>query len=203
MTRATEQQRPDVQQARREFRAAQDLGLLEPGRLVFIDETAATTNMDRRYGRAPVGERLVADVPQGHYKRTTLVSALRSDGLGCAMTIDGSMTGDLFVAYVEQVLVPTLKAGDVVLLDNLSAHKRAEARAAVEAAGCSLIFLPPYSPDLNPIENAYSKLKAMLRRAKVRTVEGLRSFLFAAVADFEPQECANFFEHCGYSATPT
>jgi transposase len=170
---------------------------------VFIDETAATTNMTRRYGRAPVGERLVDPVPFGHYKRTTFVSALRCDGLGCAMTIDGSMTGNLFVAYVEQVLLPELRVGDVVILDNLSAHKRAEARQLIEGAGCTLIFLPAYSPDLNPIENAYSKLKAILRKAKQRTVEGLRAALFAALDAFKPEECANFFAHCGYSATPT
>lgn len=190
-----------MKEKREEFRAVQPL--IDPSRLVFLDETAATTNMTRRYGRCPVGERLVDPVPFGHYKRTTFISALRQDGLGAAMTIDGSMTGDLFVAYVEQVLVPTLVEGDVVLLDNLSAHKRAEARELIEAAGCSLIFLPAYSPDLNPIENAYSKLKALLRKAKRRTVEGLRAFLLAVEDAFSPQECANFFAHCGYSATPT
>jgi transposase len=181
----------------------QGLGLLDPARLVFIDETAATTNMTRRYGRAPVGERLVDPVPFGHYKRTTFVSALRCDGLGAAMTIDGSMTGDLFVAFVEQVLLPELRAGDVVILDNLSAHKRAGARELIEGAGCALVFLPAYSPDYNPIENAYSKLKAILRKAKQRTAEGLRAALFAALGAFKPEECANFFAHCGYSATPT
>ena len=187
--------------ARQEFQAAQKF--LDAARLVFLDETAATTNMTRRYGRAAVGERLVDAVPFGHYKRVTLVSALRRDGLSAAMTIDGSMTGDRFVAYVEQVLLPTLQPGDVVILDNLSAHKRAEARELIEAAGCALIFLPAYSPDLNPIENAYSKLKALLRKAKERTVEGLQRFLFAALDAFKSQECANFFAHCGYSATST
>lgn len=201
MTRAAEQDRADVQEKREEFRAAQEF--LDPARLVFIDETAATTNMTRHYGRAPIGERVVDAVPFGHYKRTTFVSALRRDGLGAAMTIDGSMTGDRFVAYVEQVLLPELRAGDVVVLDNLSAHKRAEARELIESAGCALIFLPAYSPDLNPIENAYSKLKALLRKAKERTVEGLQAFLFAALDAFTPQQCANFFAHCGYSATST
>jgi transposase len=169
-----------------------------------VDETAATTNMARRYGRAPVGERLVDDsVPFGHYKRTTFVSALRCDGLTAAMTLDGAMNGDMFVAYVEQVLVPELNAGDVVILDNLSAHKRAEVRDLIESAGCALVFLPAYSPDLNPIENAYSKLKALLRKAKKRTVAELQAFLFEALDSFEPQECANFFAHCGYHhATP-
>jgi transposase len=203
VARAAEQGRPDVQEVREQFAAVQGLGLLDPDRLVFLDETAATTNMTRRYGRAPVGERLVDDVPFGHYKRITLISALRSDGLGAGMTIDGSMTGDRFVAYVEQVLLPELRVGDVVILDNLSAHKRAEARELIEGAGCSLVFLPAYSPDLNPIENAYSKLKALLRKAKQRTVDGLHAFLFGALDAFKPQECANFFSHCGYSATST
>jgi transposase len=165
--------------ARQEFQAAQKF--LDAARLVFLDETAATTNMTRRYGRAAVGERLVDAVPFGHYKRVTLVSALRSNGLGAAMTIDGSMSGDRFVAYVEEVLLPALQPGDVVILDNLSAH----------------------SPDLNPIENAYSKLKALLRKAKERTVEGLQRFLFAALDAFKSQECVTFFAHCGYSATST
>ena len=142
-------------------------------------------------------------VPLGHYKRTTFVSALRCDGLSAAMTVDGSMNGDLFVAYVEQVLLPVLRVGDVVVLDNLAAHKRAEARELIEGAGCALIFLPPYSPEYNPIEMAFSKLKALLRKAKKRTVDDLRAFLFEALDAFEPQECANFFAHCGYSATPT
>jgi transposase len=201
VTHAAEQARPDVQQGRSEFRAAQ--GFLDPARLVFLDETAATTNMTRRYGRAPVGERVVEAVPFGHYKRTTFVAALRRDGLGAAMTVDGSMNGDLFVAYVEQVLLPELRVGDVVILDNLAAHKRAEARELIESAGCALIFLPPYSPDLNPIEMAFSKLKALLRKAKKRSVDDLRAFLFEALDAFSPQECANFFAHCGYSATPT
>src|SRR5581483_2438065 len=149
---------------REEWRAAQPL--LDPGRLVFIDETAAATNMTRRYGRAPVGERLVDPAPFGHWKVTTFVSALRSDGLGAAMTVDGAMNGDMFVAYVEQVLVPGLHAGDVVVMDNLSSHKRREVRQLIEAAGCALVYLPAYSPDLNPIELAYSKLKALLRKAK-------------------------------------
>jgi transposase len=201
VTHAAEQARPDVQQARQEFRAAQEF--LDPARLVFIDETAATTNMTRRYGRASVGQRVVEAVPHGHYKRTTFVSALRCDGLSAAMTVDGSMNGDLFVAYVEQVLLPELRVGDVVILDNLQAHKRAEARELIQGAGCALVFLPPYSPDLNPIEMAFSKLKALLRKAKKRTVDELRAFLFEALDAFKPQQCANFFAHCGYSATPT
>lgn len=201
MIRAAEQDRPDVAQKRAEFRAAQ--AFLDPARLVFIDETAAVTNLTRRCGRAPAGERVVEPVPFGHWKRTTFVAALRHDGLTAPMAVDGALNGDLFVAYVEQVLLPTLRVGDVVILDNASVHKRAEARDLIEQAGCALVFLPAYSPDLNPIEQAYSKLKALLRRAKERTADGLRDFLFAALDAFSPQECANYFHHCGYLATPT
>jgi transposase len=190
-----------VRQQREEFRAAQEF--LDPSRLVFLDETGATTNMTRRRGRCPVGQRLVDPVPFGHWKVTTFVSALRQGGLTAAMTVDGAMNGDLFVAYVEQVLLPELAPGDVVVMDNLSCHKRAEVRELIESAGCALIYLPPYSPDLNPIEQAFSKLKALLRKAKRRTVEGLREFLFESLAAFSPQECANFLAHCGYSATST
>jgi transposase len=201
VTHAAEQERPDVKEQRRVWRAAQPF--LSPGRLVFLDETATTTNMARRYGRSPSGKRLVDRVPHGHWKVTTVVAALRHDGVGAVMTVDGAMNGDLFVAYVEQCLVPTLQAGDVVVLDNLSAHKRAEARQAIERAGASVMFLPPYSPDLNPIEMAFSKLKAKLRKAKERTVEGLRATVFAALGAFSPEECANFLCHDGYAATPT
>ena len=159
--------------------------------------------MARRYGRAPVGERLVCAVPHGHWKTTTFVAALRTDGLTCLLVIDGAVNGDLFVAYVEQQLVPTLRSGDVVVMDNLSSHKRARVRQAIEGAGCRLLYLPPYSPDLNPIELAFSKLKALLRKAGRRTVEGLWSFLGGALDRFAPEECRNYFRHCGYSATPS
>jgi transposase len=185
-----------VKEKRDEFKAVQPL--LDPDRLVFLDETAATTNMTRRYGRAPVGERLVDPVPFGHYKRTTFISALRSDGLTAAMTIDGSMTGDLFVAYVDQVLLPTLKVGDVVLLDNLSAHKRAEARELIEGAGCALIFLPAYSPDLNPIEKMFSKVKERLRSAAARTVDALIGAIGDALRAVTPGDISGWFDHCGY-----
>jgi len=171
--------------------------------LVFIDETWATTNMARRYGRAPVGERLVCAVPHGHWKTTTFVAALRADGLSCPLVIDGAVNGDLFVAYVEQQLVPSLRAGDIVVMDNLSSHKRARVRQAIEGAGCELRYLPPYSPDLNPIELAFSKLKGLLRKAGRRTVEGLWSFLGGALDLFSAQECRNYFRHCGYPATQT
>jgi transposase len=176
---------------------------LDPQRLVFLDETWATTNMARRYGRAPVGERLVCAVPHGHWKTTTFLAALRPEGLTCPLVIDGAVNGDLFVAYIEQQLVPTLRAGDIVVMDNLSSHKRVAVRRAIEGAGATLLYLPPYSPDLNPIEQAFAKLKALLRKASKRTVEGLWAFLGQAVDRFAPDECRNYFRHCGYAAIPT
>lgn len=174
----------------------------DPQQLVFLDETWASTNMARRYGRCPRGQRLVGAVPHGHWKTTTFVAALRLGGLTAPTVIDGAMTGDLFVAYVEQQLVPTLRPGDVVVLDNLSCHKRAAARAAIEAAGARLVYLPPYSPDLNPIEPAFAKLKQLLRSVGKRAVEELWEFLGRALDVFTPEECRNYFRHCGYGATP-
>ena len=190
-----------MRRKRDDWRAAQPS--LDPRRLRFVDETWAATNMTRRYGRAPAGQRLVEAVPHGHWKTTTFVAALGADGLGAPMVLDGAINGDAFVAYVEQVLVPTLRAGDIVVMDNLSSHKRAEVRAAIVGAGCTLLYLPPYSPDLNPIEQAFAKLKALLRKAKERTVEGLWAFLGQALDAFTPQECRNYLQHCGYDATPT
>jgi transposase len=176
---------------------------MDPDRLVFLDETWATTNMARRYGRAPEGQRLVEAIPHGHWKVTTFVAALRASGLVAPMVCDGAINGDLFVAYVEEALVPTLRPGDVVVMDNLSSHKRAEVRRLIEGAGCQLWYLPAYSPDLNPIENAFAKLKGMLRKARERTVEGLRRFLCFCTDAFKPEECANYIRHCGYHDTPT
>jgi transposase len=173
-----------------------------PERFVFIDETWASTNMTRTHGRAPEGERLVEAIPHGHWKTTTFVSALRTTGMSAPMVIDGAMTGDHFVAYVEQILVPELQTGDIVVVDNLSCHKRDAARTAIEAAGAQLIFLPPYSPDFNPIENAFSKLKRLLRTAAKRTVDGLWNFLGQTLDQFSTDECQNYFRHSGYSATP-
>jgi transposase len=150
-----------VAKARVEWREQQSK--LTPSKLVFIDETWVKTNMTRRYGRAKCGHRLVAAVPHGHWKTTTFVGALRCDGLTAPLAIDGAINGELFLAYVEQVLVPTLKRGDIVIMDNLRAHKIAGVREAIEAVGAKLLFIPPYSPDLNPIELAFSKLKALLR----------------------------------------
>jgi transposase len=130
-----------------------------------------------------------------------LVAALGADGMTAPMVIDGAMTGDLFVAYIEQILAPTLRPGDVVVMDNLTSHKRARVREAIEGAGCTLMYLPPYSPDLNPIELAFAKLKSLLRKAGKRTVDGLWEFLGQALDAFAPQECRNYMRHCGYTAT--
>jgi len=167
---------------------------------VFVDETWASTNMSRRYGRCPKGQRLVCPIPYGHWKTTTFVGALRADGLTAPMVIDGAMNGELFLAYVEQQLAPTLQPGDIVIMDNLSAHKRAGVQAAIEAVGATLQYLPPYSPDLNPIELAFAKLKHLLRSSGQRTMDGLWNFLGQALDAFSPNECQNYIRHCGYTA---
>jgi transposase len=174
---------------------------LDPAKLVFIDETSANTKMTRRYGRSPRGQRVVEAVPHGHWKTTTFVAALRSEGLVAPMVIDGAMNGDLFVAYTEQVLVPTLKAGDVVVLDNLSSHKRVAAVRAIEEVGCTVAYLPPYSPDYNPIELAFAKVKARLRAAKLRTIDKVENFFGTVHEAFDPDECRGYIRHSGYNAT--
>jgi transposase len=171
---------------------------LDPLRLVFIDETGATTKMARLRGRSPRGERCRAAVPHGHWKTTTLVAGLRLGGLTAPMVIDGAMNGDAFTAYAETFLAPTLAPGDIVILDNLPAHKVRGAREAIEAAGARLLFLPPYSPDFNPIEQAFSKLKALLRRTAARTVDALETAIASTLDAFLPQECANYFTNSGY-----
>jgi transposase len=195
---AAEQDRADVLKRREAwFEAQPDL---DPARLVFIDETGATTKMARRHGRAPRGHRLRAGVPHGHWKTTTFVGALRTSGMTAPMVLDGPMTGAWFLSYVEQVLVPTLTPGDIVILDNLPAHKIAAARKAIEAVGARLVFLPPYSPDFNPIENAFAKLKAFLRKAAARTIDELWNAIAAAIETFTPPECLNYFTAAGYDA---
>jgi len=184
--RAAEQDRPDVAKARAEWRARQPD--LRPGRLVFIDETWTKTNMTRLYGRAPCGKRLVEAVPHGHWKTSTFVGALRCDGLSATGVFNGPINAEMFLAYVEQVLAPTLRPGDVVIMDNLRCHKVAGVREAIEAAGASVLFIPPYSPDLNPIELAFSKLKALLRARAIRTVDGLWNALGNLVDCFTPEE---------------
>ena len=171
---------------------------MNPTRLVFLDETWATTNMARRYGRAPRGERVIASVPHGHWKTSTFVAGLREDAITAPLVIDGAMDGETFRAYVEQFLAPTLAHGDIVIMDNLSSHKVAGVREAIEARGASLIYLPPYSPDLNPIEQAFAKLKALLRKAAPRTVEALWTVIGESLSAYSPSECANYLEDAGY-----
>lgn len=196
---ASEQDRPDILKRREDWFANQlDL---DPERLVFIDETWTSTNMARRYGRAPKGERLRAGIPHGHWKTTTFVAGLRRSGVVAPMVLDGPINGVAFQAYVDQVLVPELRKGDIVVMDNLGSHKGDGVRDAIEAAGAKLLYLPPYSPDFNPIEKAFSKLKAYLRKAAERTIEGLWNRIGALLPAFTPQECANYFQAAGYEPT--
>jgi len=178
---------------------ADDQPKLDPDRLVFIDETGTSTKMARLRGRAPRGERLVGKIPHGHWKTTTFVAGLRSTALTAPCVIDGPMNGNAFLAYVEQVLMPTLKPGDIVVLDNLSAHKVPGIREAIEAAGAKLLYLPPYSPDFNPIEQLFAKLKALLRKAAERSVEGLWNRIARLLDAFPPDECTNYFRNSGYA----
>ena len=171
---------------------------MSPARLVFIDETWATTNMTRLRGRAPRGQRLVAAVPYGHWKTSTFVAALRTSGLTAPLVIDGAMNGETFRAYVEQVLAPTLKPHDIVIMDNLGSHKVTGVREAIEARGATLVYLPPYSPDLNPIEQAFAKLKALLRKLAARTITRLWDALGDLLDRFTPRECANYVANLGY-----
>ena len=174
---------------------------LDPERLVFIDETGLNTKMARLRGRSLKGERCRAAVPHGHWKTTTFTGALRLNGMTAPMVLDGAMNGDAFRAYVEQVLAPTLSPGDVVIMDNLPAHKAAGVREAIEAAGATLRYLPPYSPDFSPIENAFSKLKALLRAKAERTIDALWNAVGEVISLFTPAECANYFAACGYDPT--
>lgn len=194
---ASEQDRPDVAVRRAKWKVWQ-VGLA-PERLVFLDETWAKTNMTRPRGRSLKGTRLIAKVPHGHWKTTTFLAALRSTGLTAPVVIDGPVNGDIFLAYVEQHLVPTLKSGDIVIMDNLSSHKRAGVKEAIESVGASLVYLPPYSPDFNPIELLFSKFKWLLRSIADRTVEALWQTCGKLLDEFSEPECRNYFRHCGYA----
>jgi transposase len=174
--------------------------MLDPARLVFIDETAVSTNMVRLRGRAPRGVRLIGRVPLGEWKTITFVAALRHNKMTAPMVVDGPMTGEMFLAYVEQCLVPTLKRNDIVVLDNLQAHKVAGVREAIEKARATVRYLPKYSPDLNPIELTYSKFKALLRKVAERTVPGLYRTIRSFVPKISARECANYFRHAGYAS---
>jgi transposase len=165
---------------------------------VFIDETWAKDNMTRLRGRCRRGQRLIGKVPMARWQTTTFLAALRIDRMTAAMVLDGPIDGEWFLAYVEQVLCPTLVAGDIVILDNLGSHRSDKVRQAIEARGATLLYLPKYSPDLNPIENAFAKLKAALRRAAARSTEALWTCIGHIIGSYTPRECANYFRAAGY-----
>ena len=171
---------------------------LDPTRLVFIDETWAKTNMTRRHGRCSRGTRLVAKVPHGRWRTLTFIAALRCDRIAAPCVIDGPINGQSFRAYVEQLLVPTLAPGDVVIMDNLGSHKGKAVRRVLRAAGAKLFFLPKYSPDLNPIEQVFAKLKTLLRKAEPRSTEAVGKGIGQLLDAFTPAECANYIANAGY-----
>lgn len=185
-------------QAREQWKAEQPL--LDPRRLVFIDETGTNTKMVKAYGRCPTHQRLIGRQPFGHWKTTTFTAALRCDGITAPFVLDGAMNRDAFLVYVDTVLGPTLCEGDIVVMDNLPAHKGDAVRKLIEARGATLRFLPPYSPDLNPIELAFAKLKTLLRKAAERTVGALWDRIGHVLEAFTPEECANYLRHDGYVA---
>jgi transposase len=194
--RAAEQNRPDVALARRRW--IREQYMLNPARLVFIDETAASTKMVRLNGRCPRGVRLIGYAPHGHWKTITFVAGLRNNGMVAPFVFDGPMNGPTFVTYIQQCLAPTLARRDTVIMDNLAAHKVVGVRQAIEAVGAHLRYLPQYSPDFNPIEPSFSKVKSKLRKAAERTVKGLCRRIGLISRSFKTQESANFFRHAGY-----
>jgi transposase len=196
---AAEQERPDVAEARRQWK--DDQARLDPAKLVFVDETGASTQMARLYGRARRGRRVVSRIPWGHWKTVTFVARLRLDGITAPFAIDCAMNGALFIEYLRQCLVPTLRPGDIVIIDNLPAHKRNEVREIIQAAGATLRYLPPYSPDLNPIEQSFAKLKSYLRKHKERTIPDLYDRIGRALDTFELNEFPNYFRNSGYAPT--
>ena len=183
--------------ARQRWKEAQ--ASLDPSRLVFIDETGTSTNMVRLRGRCRRGERLIGRIPHGHWKTTTFVAGLRRDAITAPFVIDCPMNGEIFTTYLRRCLVPTLSPGDIVVMDNLASHKVAGVRSIIEGAGATLLYLPPYSPDLNPIEQAFAKLKALLRKAAERSVDALWNRIGSILSLFPPHECANYFRHAGYA----
>jgi transposase len=196
---ASEQDRPDVAKKRAGWRESQQL--IDPDKVIFIDETWAKTNMTRSHGRALIGTRLVEKVPCGRWQTTTFIGAMRAEGFVAPLTVDGPINGLIFLGWVEQHLVPTLRPGDIVVMDNLSSHKVAGVREAIEAADAELRYLPPYSPDLNPIELAFSKFKKLLRDGAERTVDKLWDLCGRILGEYTEHECRNYFKHCGYRYT--
>jgi transposase len=190
-----------VQEARRQW--PERITEQTPKRLIFLDETGFSTAMGRLFGYAPKGQRLVDALPYGHWKITTFVGGLTQGGFMAPMVLDGPMDGAAFTAYIEQVLAKETRPGDLVILDNLSAHKTAGVQAAFERCRINYLYLPPYSPDFNPIENAFSKLKRLVRSAAERTVDGLWNAIGRLLDRFGKAECRHYFQHCGYHATKT
>ena len=174
---------------------------MDPARFVFLDETGTATNMARRYGRSLAQQRLVAAVPHGHWRTTTFVAGLRQTGIVAPLVLDGPMTGPAFRAYGEQFLAPSLAPGDVVVLDNLAAHRVDGIRQTLAAVGASILYLPPYSPDLNPIEQLFAKRKALLRKAAARTKDALWTTIGRLLGTVPASECVNYLKHCGYGDT--
>jgi len=195
--RAAEQDRPDVAAARQQWQ--EDQPTLDARRLIFIDETWAKTNMTRLRGRAPIGQRLVAKVPHGHWKTTTLIAGLCIEGVHCSTVVDGAVDGDVFTAFVRQVLVPQLRRGDLLVMDNLSSHKTPTIQRLIEACGAELRYLPAYSPDLNPIEMIFAKIKQLLRSLACRTREALWNVMQSVLDQVSADDARNCFRHCGYT----
>ena len=195
---AAERQRADVARARRHW--IREQGLLDPARLVFIDETAVSTNLTRLRGRAPRGVRVIGTVPLGAWDTITFVAALRHNKMTAPMVVEGAMTGEMFLAYVEQCLVPTLRRNEIVVMDNCRIHLGTAVRDAIEATGATVRFLPKYSPDLNPIELPYSKFKEFMRKVAARTVPGLTRAIRLFIPQLSARECANYFSHAGYAS---
>ena len=185
--------------ARQRARWCTHQGRLDPRRLIFIDETWVKTNLTRTHGRCAVGQRLVAKVPHGHWKTLTFVAALRCDGLTVPCVFDGPINARSFLAYVTRFLVPTLRPGDIVVVDNLGSHKGKAVRRALRTSGAHLFFLPPYSPDLNPIEQVFAKLKALLRNAAPRSMDDTCNTIGLLLNEFTADECANYFVNSGYA----
>jgi transposase len=193
----SEQLRPRIARRREIWKRLQ--GSINPERLAFIDETWAKTNMVRLHGRAPRGQRLRDRAPYGRWRTMTFIGALRADRIEAPCLLDGPVNRQSFLEYVRQFLAPTLKPGDIVLLDNLGSHKNPDVRRAIRAAGAKLMFLPPYSPDLNPIEQVFAKLKTLLRKASERTFEDVCNQIGALLSTFTPEECANYLRNAGYA----
>jgi transposase len=193
---ASERRRAEVEAERQQFRA--EMAATDAEDLVFLDESGVTTSLTRLYGRAPRGVRVIDHVPQGHWKVLTILGAITSQGMLAAMTVEAATDSEVFRTYVSEVLVPRLRPGQIVLMDNLRAHKVAGVREAIEAAGCRVRYLPPYSPDLNPIEPAWSKLKTYLRAVKARARDVLEEAVATGLRKITAQDAHGFFAHCGY-----